>query len=277
MKKAVLVGINYKNSDLQLRGCINDVRNMTQMLTTNFGFEKDNMKILTEEDSVTPTKTNIIENIVWLTKDTKPGDTVVFYYSGHGSYVKDTTNDEIDGKDEVLVPLDYDTQGYISDDMLFSYLLLPLQAGVRVFLMTDCCHSGTLFDLKYNLNSMSTHKTQEKPTTYEPDQWLDRYMMYQDNNKLRPICDVVLISGCMDHQYSNDAYLNKTFQGALTYCFLETVKGVIENSNWSDKNVMKFKHLLKDIDCRLKVYGFMDQRCQLSTNRFSAFNDFFRL
>lgn len=277
MKRAVLVGINYKNTDLQLRGCINDVRNMTQMLTTNFGFDKENVRLLTEEDAITPSKTNIIENIVWLTRETKPGDTIVFYYSGHGSYVKDTSGDEVDGKDEVLVPLDYETEGYISDDMLFDYLLKPLQAGVRVFLMTDCCHSGTLFDLKYNLNSMASHKTKEKPTSYNPTQWLDRYMLYQDNTKLRPNCDVVLLSGCMDHQYSNDAFLNKSFQGALTYCFLETLKGVIENNDWSDKNVMKFKHLLKDVDCRLKVYGFMDQRSQLSTNRFSAFNDFFRL
>lgn len=277
MKRAVLVGINYKDTDLQLRGCINDVRNMTQMLTTNFGFDKENVKLLTEEDTTRPTKTNIIENIVWLTKETKAGDTIVFYYSGHGSYIKDTSGDEVDGKDEVLVPLDYESEGYISDDMLFDYLLKPLQAGVRVFLMTDCCHSGTLFDLKYNLNSMASYKTTEKPTSYNPTQWLDRYMLYQDNNKLRPNCDVVLLSGCMDHQYSNDAFLNKSFQGALTYCFLETLKGVIENNDWSDKNVMKFKHLLKDVDCRLKVYGFMDQRSQLSTNRFSSFNDFFRL
>ena len=277
MKKAILVGINYKNSDLQLRGCINDVRNMTQMLTTNFGFEKDNVKLLTEDDSITPTKTNIIENIVWLTKDTNPGDTLVFYYSGHGSFVKDTSGDEVDGKDEVLVPLDYESEGFISDDMLYNYLLQPLQAGVRVFLMTDCCHSGTLFDLKYNLNSVASHNTKEKPSTYNPSEWLDRYMLYQDNNKLRPNCDVVLLAGCMDNQFSNDALLNKSFQGALTYCFLETVKGFVENNDWSDKNVMKFKHLLKDVDCRLKVYGFLDQRSQLSTNRFSTINDFFRL
>lgn len=277
MKKAVLVGINYKNSDLQLRGCINDVRNMTDVLTKNFGFENENMKILTEEDQVSPTKTNIIEHIIWLTRNTSPGDTLVFYYSGHGSYVKDSSNDEIDGNDEVLVPIDYETEGYISDDMLFDYLLKPLQSGVRVFLMTDCCHSGTLFDLKYNLNSVASYKSQNKPTKYNPKDWVDRYTLYQDNNKLRPSCDVVLLSGCMDHQYSNDAFLNKTFQGALTYCFLETVKGVVENNDWSNKNVMKFKHLLKDVDCRLKVYGFADQRCQLSTSKFSTINDFFKL
>lgn len=277
MKKAVLVGINYKNSDLQLRGCINDVKNMTSLLQTNFGFDNENIKLLTEEDQITPTKTNIIENIVWLTRDANPGDTIVFYYSGHGSYIKDTTGDEVDGKDEVLVPLDYDSQGYISDDMLFDYLLKPLQTGVKVFLMTDCCHSGTLFDLKYNLNSMATYKTTEKPTSYKKDQWLDRYMLYQDNNKLKPSCDVVLLSGCMDHQYSNDAFLDKTFQGALTYCFLETVKEVVGNNDWSDKDVMKFKHLLKDVDCRLKVYGFLDQRSQLSSNRFAKYNEYFKL
>lgn len=277
MKKAVLIGINYKNTDLQLRGCINDVKNIHQVLSDNFEFEKDNIKVLTEEDSISPTKTNIIEQIVWLTKEAKQGDTLFFFYSGHGSYVRDESGDELDGKDEVLVPLDYESQGYISDDLLFSYLLTPLESGVKVFVMMDCCHSGTLLDLKYNLNSVATLKKQNKPTKYIPSDWADRYSLFQDNNKLRPNCDVVLLSGCMDHQFSNDAYLKNTFQGALTYCFLETIKEIVKNESWSNKQVLKYKHLLKDIDCRLKVYGFNEQRCQLSTNRFSNLNDFFTL
>lgn len=277
MRKAVLVGINYKNTEAQLRGCINDVRNMTQLLTKNFGFETENMRVLTEEDEMLPTKTNIIENIVWLVKEAVEGDTLVFYYSGHGSFITDVSGDELDGKDEVLVPIDYENEGYISDDMLFDYLLKPLSSGVNVFLMTDCCHSGTLFDLKYNLNSVAILKHKEMPKTYNHGDWVSRYMLYEDNNKLRPECNVVLLSGCMDHQYSMDAFLKNTFQGALTYCFLETVKEIIGNEDWKDKDIIKFKHLLKDIDCKLKVYGFSDQRAQLSTGRFSKINDFFRL
>ena len=46
----------------------------------------------------------------------RPGDYLFFHYSGHGGQQADKDGDEADGKDETLVPLDYQTAGQITDD-----------------------------------------------------------------------------------------------------------------------------------------------------------------
>lgn len=66
------------------------------------------------------------------------GDLLVLYISGHGGQVADTTGDEDDGKDETLCLWD----GQLSDDALWQ-LLAQVPKGVRVWMITDTCNSGT--------------------------------------------------------------------------------------------------------------------------------------
>ena len=91
MKKAFLVGIN-KHDDPQndLRGCVNDVKNIYQLLTQHFDFKQDNIRVLTDKRS---TFDAIYDRLVWLVKDSKPGDVLFFHFSGHGSQVRDRNGD----------------------------------------------------------------------------------------------------------------------------------------------------------------------------------------
>ncbi|MBA0766268.1 hypothetical protein Gotri_015325, partial [Gossypium trilobum] len=70
--------------------------------------EKDPYKI--------PTKQNIRKGLKWLVYGCQPGDSLVFHFSGHGDRQIDYDNDEVDGFDEALCPLDHDTEGKIIDD-----------------------------------------------------------------------------------------------------------------------------------------------------------------
>ena len=47
-RKALLIGINYFGTNNELRGCINDVHNMRELLISQ-GFDKSNMVILTDD------------------------------------------------------------------------------------------------------------------------------------------------------------------------------------------------------------------------------------
>jgi hypothetical protein len=67
------------------------------------------------------------------------GDILLLTYSGHGSQVPDTNNDEIDELDETWVL--YDRQ--LVDDELFT-LFSKFRAGVRILVVSDSCHSGTV-------------------------------------------------------------------------------------------------------------------------------------
>jgi len=84
-RKALLIGINYFNQRGQLRGCINDVRNMSAYLVENFGYKREDMVILTDDQQnpmSQPTKQNILRAMHWLVKDARPNDSLFFHYSG---------------------------------------------------------------------------------------------------------------------------------------------------------------------------------------------------
>lgn len=72
---------------------------------------------------------------------------------GHGGRLRDDDGDEADGYDETLIPLDYESAGQIRDDDLLKYLVVPMQAGVFVTSVMDCCHSGTVLDLPYQFKA----------------------------------------------------------------------------------------------------------------------------
>src|SRR5262249_30048718 len=62
--------------------------------------------------------------------------------SSHGSQVKDENGDEPDGYDETWRFFD----GEIVDDEVFG-LLSQFAAGVRIFVLSDSCHSGTIISV----------------------------------------------------------------------------------------------------------------------------------
>ena len=85
----------------------------------------------------------------WLLTDMRPGDSLVFHFSGHGSQKKDYAGDEEDGLDETILPTDYKTAGQIVDNDLNTMLIRPLAPGVTLHAVVDACHSGTVMDLAY--------------------------------------------------------------------------------------------------------------------------------
>jgi hypothetical protein len=81
----LLIGINYFGQKGQLRGCINDVKNMSTYLNQNFGYAREDMVILTDDQQnpmSQPTKANILRAMHWLVKDAQPNDSLFFHYSG---------------------------------------------------------------------------------------------------------------------------------------------------------------------------------------------------
>ncbi len=140
--KALLLGINTYKKVNSLRGCVNDVDNMRNLLTEIFGFNPSNVKLLLNEKVV---KKHVTAQMAWLFQDAKPNDRVVFHYSGHGSQTVDLDGDEDDDADELLCLYDMDFDDpdtYLLDDELRDWTK-KLPTGVRLTLVLDSCHSGT--------------------------------------------------------------------------------------------------------------------------------------
>ncbi|XP_042491995.1 metacaspase-3-like [Macadamia integrifolia] len=217
-KKALLCGVSYKGKRFELKGSINDVNCMRYFLVQRLGFPNESVLVLTEDEphpDKIPTKRNIQQALQWLIHDCKPGDSLVFHYSGHGSQQPNLNGDEIDGYDETLCPLDYQTAGMIIDDEINATIVKPLPRGATLHAIIDACHSGTVLDLPFvcKINRDGAHWWQDQSCPSG---------VYKGTSGGLALC----FSACDDSQTSADTNVfssGELMQGAMTYSFIRAV------------------------------------------------------
>ena len=213
VKKALLVGINYQkdaSTTNDLNGCVNDVNHLFNYITNNCYFaEKDITVLCNAQDTTKENIQNELRDLVYFSYR-NPNSELWFSYSGHGAGM--FSMNEQDKQCEVLCPSDYGTNGFIYDTWLREYFVNRLHPSTKLFILMDCCHSGTNVNLPYQLID---HKETEITTK---------------NNAL--LANVIKISGCQDAQTSMESYQQDTqeFRGALTNAFIQNAtefKGTI--------------------------------------------------
>lgn len=160
---ALLIGVgDYEFLDADLQGPGFDVALMAQTLVAR-GVAPDAITALTTMPEVegmpagvtlaAPRKATIMAEMAALTEKAQPGDTVVFYFSGHGSQAPDTNGDEQGGADEILLPMDAAgwkgaiaaVENALVDDELHDWARALTAKGVKLVGLIDACHSGTGF------------------------------------------------------------------------------------------------------------------------------------
>ncbi|XAR54215.1 hypothetical protein NMG60_11029248 [Bertholletia excelsa] len=217
-KKAVIVGISYRHSRHELKGCINDAKCMKYLLLNKFQFPEPSILMLTEEETDpyrTPTLHNMRMAMYWLVQGCQPGDSLFFHYSGHGSQQRNYDGTEVDGFDETLCPLDFETRGMLVDDEINATLVRPLPYGVRLHAVIDACHSGTALDLPFlcRMNRSGQY-------------------VWEDHRPRTGVLkgtsggEAISFSGCDDDQTSADtaALSQIASTGAMTFCFIQAIE-----------------------------------------------------
>ena len=227
VKKALLVGVNDYKGVSDLRGCVNDVMDMHFTLRSLFRFDTRNIRVLTDQRA---SKANIIARLKWLVKGAKPGDVLVFHFSGHGSQIRDRDGDELsDGMDEILCPYDMDWDGtFITDDQL-NKVFGKLPKGVVLEVFLDCCHSGTGLREIMGLTP-PPELAAENPTLnrFLPPPVDIMFRSSEEEDSLIPrgfkkgfedkgYKSHILWAGCMANQTSADAFISGRYHGAFTY------------------------------------------------------------
>ncbi|CAI0401924.1 unnamed protein product [Linum tenue] len=219
-KKALLCGVSYRGKRYQIKGSINDVKCMRYFLLHKSGFPPDSILMLTEDETNPrriPTKENIRMGLRWLVQGCQAGDSLVFHFSGHGSRQRDYDLDEVDGFDETLCPLDFETEGMIIDDEVNATIVRPLPRAATLHAIIDSCYSATLLDLPFacRMNSRDGQYTWADHRRPSP------YYATKDTNGGLAIC----FSACNDDETSADttAMTGNISTGALTYSFIQAV------------------------------------------------------
>jgi hypothetical protein len=239
MKKALLVGINrYPDPGNELKGCVNDVRQMADTLKGRYGFAGDgNLRILTDARATTKA---ILDGLAWLTAGASPGDSLVFHYSGHGSQVPDRNGDETtDRLDEILCPYDLDWDHPLTDDDLAA-ACADVPQGALLTVILDCCHSGTgLRDFALPVNTIPRGNF-VRPCSIPPSDAPDRRRFLPHPETPHPApprprrparrfgvsvtrTNAVLIAACRDDQSSADAWIDGGYHGAHTFYLCRTL------------------------------------------------------
>ena len=171
------------------------------------------------------------------------GDLFFLTYSGHGGQVPDVTGEEADKQDETWCLYD----GQLIDDELY-FELSRFASGVRILVLSDSCHSGTvtramppqldgilssgrskMMPLAVGIRTYREHQTfydqvqrdvakaAGKVSTPDPDSMLAHIAL---SPRLTAIAkqfkpSVILISGCQDNQTSMDGDHNGAFTEQL--------------------------------------------------------------
>lgn len=116
-------------------GCELDVDNIENILQP-FSYKMSILKTRAASASA------ILSGLSDAAKKCQSGDMFVFYFSGHGGQQPDSSGDEQDGKDETLVAYDRE----VIDDEL-NAIWTKFKSGVRIFMLSDSCNSGTNFKM----------------------------------------------------------------------------------------------------------------------------------
>ena len=229
-KRSLHIGLNFVDPDKyggwdgELSGCINDANAMEQ-IAAGRGFATT--KLIDGQ----ATAEAVHQQLQAAAAELGDGDFFFITYSGHGGQVPDTdgTVDEIDGYDETWCL--YDTQ--LLDDTLYG-AFRTFKPGVRIFVMSDSCHSETvirapLMEHRQRRAFEDRHPGAQskraplKATTDEYEAHVDDYKAQKawwagrGTPGTNADADVVLISGCQDLQTSMDGPGN----GAFTFAFLQ--------------------------------------------------------
>ncbi len=232
-KLALLVGINgYTISPLN--GCLTDIEMEYELLRYRYGFNPADILILTDNTTAKPTRNNILTAFEeHLIKQAKPGDTVIFHYSGHGSLVFDpepipTYVSNGKGFNGTLVPMDVDANNR-NDIMGKTLFLLSSQVNTDNFTMVlDSCHSGGGTRGNHIVRSLPRLNKAEptaQPSTaelnYQEQQMRKLGLTREKLLQLRTkgIAKGIAIGAAKANQYAVDASFGDFFAGALTYLF----------------------------------------------------------
>jgi hypothetical protein len=237
---ALAIGLNRVDPDHYgdvaiLRGCVNDANDVFKIARSQ---QFECFEPLLDADA---TRGNVISSIKKAATKLNSGDIFLLHYSGHGSSIEDRNGDEDDRRDETWCLYD----GMLIDDELYQ-LWASFKPGVRIAVLSDSCHSGTVARGKVYQSAVTQGEVgggrghrpilpENEPEALQfrfiPDEAADRVVQRHEEfykkiqEAIQDVGDkrddstvkasVLLISGCQDNQLSGDLAANGVFTSAL--------------------------------------------------------------
>ncbi|MFT4796796.1 MAG: hypothetical protein ACJAYE_002985 [Candidatus Azotimanducaceae bacterium] len=173
------------------------------------------------------TRSAVIKGVRAVAAELTAGDIFFLSYSGHGGQVRDVNFDEADGADETWCLFD----GQLIDDEL-NVLWQTFDPLVRILVLSDSCHSGTVTRNQPQVTmpsgelALKLYGTESPSFRYMPRveaqrtygqnaQFYDGIQRGLSTSQTGEGPMVLLISGCRDDQLSVEGWDHGLFTSAL--------------------------------------------------------------
>jgi hypothetical protein len=258
-RRALCTGINrFRDRDAPpLNGCVNDARNVAELLHDAYGFGSGDIRVLLDAQA---TRAAFLEGLEWLLGGARAGDQLVLFTSSHGSHIPDVSGDEDDQEDEVLIAHDHDWEGSVLVDDEIAQHIVRLPPGASLVSLWDTCHSGTLNDAGRAAQVARRAIRRPLATTGYREGVTDvvgKYLPQPRGVDLRAslvgrrsmaggakaaprrrpaaaaTVDTLTLGACRDDETAADASFDGRYAGAFTHALLKTVRER-PDATWSD-------------------------------------------
>lgn len=160
-KLALLIGIDkypFLADFAQLKGCKNDVFALKNILEQKFGFPRENIRTLLDEEA---TRDEILAAMSLIIENCGDNDAIVFSFSGHGSRLRARKKDKPSGWYETIMPFNSGRKlnknikkrksnhpdgvnRDITDDKIYEWLMKLSKKTSNIVLIFDSCYAGSI-------------------------------------------------------------------------------------------------------------------------------------
>lgn len=261
-KLALLVGINEYEAALNpLYGCVTDVNMQRELLVYRFGFNPTDILEVTD---VKATRQGILTAFEeHLIKQAKPGDVVVFHYSGHGSQVLDPEATGDNKYNSAMVPIDRSADSANSSanpvpDIMGHTLFLLMSAvpTENLTVVLDSCYSGggkrgngnTIVRAARKRGDITLTASSEE-SQYQ-QQWLSKLNLPKEKfiaDRNKGVAKGVVIASAKSDQEATDATFKGFHAGAFTYLMTRYL--------WQETSNAPFDTVFVNLASRTKDIG----------------------
>jgi hypothetical protein len=134
--RALLIGMQYSKQakEHQIYHAHNQVEDTRQYLYQYHNVSFKQMDILTDQkDQIQPTRHNILIGMQKLSRATKPGDSALVLICGHAGRIATKQN----GEKETLLPIDFKSEGPITQEDIYKYLICSMPAASNLVCIFD--------------------------------------------------------------------------------------------------------------------------------------------
>lgn len=153
-KRALIVGISDYGNAKEDPNKWSNISGANDVALLSPLFKQQGYKVTTLSDAQA-TYSGITSALKKVAKQSQKGDIVYLHFSMHGQPFEDLNEDETDGWDEALIPVDaqmqytegkYEGKNHLLDDELEKYISQirsKIGTNGQLYVVLDACHSGT--------------------------------------------------------------------------------------------------------------------------------------